>query len=108
MDDVVIEANAGMLGRVLRFLNSDNREWKISWLLFVFSGGFEGKIVYVGGRIWILRVNENKSKVIKSNSRVNGRRMNFALNGELFEEVECFEYLGSNISVDRGIETGEV
>ena len=37
-----------------------------------------------------------------------GRKMNIALNGELLEEIECFKYLGSKITVDGGIETGEV
>ena len=39
---------------------------------------------------------------------VGGRRMNVALFGELFEEMECFEYLGSKITIDGRIETGEI
>ena len=35
-----------------------------------------------------LRVNRNKSKVIKCTRGVSGRRMNVALNDELLEEVE--------------------
>ena len=31
--------------------------------------------------------------------RVGGRRMNVALNVELFEEVKCFEYFGFKITV---------
>ena len=52
-------------------------------------------------------MNENKSN-IKSTRGVGGRRMNVVLNGELHEEVECFKYLGSKITVDGAIETGEV
>ena len=33
-----------------------------------------------------------------------GRRMNIALNGELFEKVECLKYSGLKITVYRGIE----
>ena len=33
-------------------------------------------------------MNENKSKVMKCTRVVGGRRMNIALNGELFEKVE--------------------
>ena len=48
---------------------------------------------------------ENKSKVMKCTMKVGGRRMNVALNGELLEEVECFEHIRSKITVDGGIET---
>ena len=41
-----------------------------------------------------LKINKSKSKVIKC---ISGRRMNVAINGELLEEVECFEYLGSKM-----------
>ena len=36
---------------------------------------------------------------------VSGGRMNVALNGERLNEVECLKYLGSKITVDRGMET---
>ena len=39
------------------------------------------------------------SKVMKCTRRFG------ALNGALLEEVECFKYLGSKITVDEGIET---
>ena len=42
---------------------------------------------------------------MKSTRDVDGRRMNVALNGELLEEVICFEYLGSMITVHREMET---
>ena len=50
-------------------------------------------------------MNENKSKFMRG---LDGKRMNVSLNGELLEEVECFNYLGSKITVDGGIETSEV
>ena len=48
--------------------------------------------------------NENKSKVMKCTMRLGGKRMNVALNGELLVEMECFECLGSKITVAEGIE----
>ena len=50
-------------------------------------------------------MNENRSQVIKYTRRVGGRRMNVALNGELLEEVECFKYFISKITVDEEIKT---
>ncbi len=44
-----------------------------------------------------LRVNESNSEVMKC-MRVDGRRMNVTLNGELPEEVENLKYLGSHIA----------
>lgn len=32
------------------------------------------------------------------------RRMNVALNGKLLKEVECFEYFGSRVLVEGGID----
>ncbi len=54
-----------------------------------------------------LRANESKRKVMKCTRRVDGRRMNVALNGYLLEEVECFRYSGYHVALDGGIE-GEV
>ena len=44
---------------------------------------------------------DNKRKVIKYTRGVGGRRTNYASNGEMLKEVECFKYLGSKITVDR-------
>ena len=52
-------------------------------------------------------MNGNKNKVMKCTRRVGGRRINVALNGELLE-MECFKYLGSKITIDGGLERGEV
>ena len=42
---------------------------------------------------------------MKGTKGVDGRRVNVALNGELLELMECFNYLGSKITVDGEIET---
>ena len=52
MDGVVREVNVRMLGASFSLVNSDDREWKINQLLLVDSGGFRGKIVSIGRRIW--------------------------------------------------------
>ena len=49
-------------------------------------------------------MNGNKRNVMKCTGVVGGRRMNVALKGELLEEVECFKYLRSDITVDGGID----
>ena len=43
---------------------------------------------------------------MKCTQRGGGRRMNVAMNCELLEVVECFEYLGFKITVGGRIETG--
>ena len=44
-----------------------------------------------------LKINVNKSKVMRCSRREDGRRMNVCLNGERLEEVDNFKYLGSQI-----------
>ena len=51
-----------------------------------------------------LRVNVNKSKVMKCARNGNVGGMNVRLNGEVLEEVECFEYLGACVAANGGIE----
>ena len=62
--------------------------------------------LFVGRRVWTknLRVDGNKSKEIKWTREFGGRRINVTLN----KELECFRYLGCNITVDGKIETVEV
>ena len=52
-----------------------------------------------------LRVNVNKSKAMKCSRNDVGASLNVFLNGEALEQVEQFEYLGSVIAADGGIET---
>ena len=47
-----------------------------------------------------LRVNVGKSKVTRCSGYGNGDRMHVVLNGEPLEEVDCFMYLGSQVSED--------
>ena len=45
-----------------------------------------------------------KSKVMRYSRNGNRGRMHVILNGELFEEVDCLKYLGSQVAADRGCE----
>ncbi len=49
-----------------------------------------------------LKVIGSKSKVMKCTRLVDGTKMNVILDGEVLEEVECFKYLRSRVSVDGG------
>ena len=87
--------------------------WKISQLLFandialvVNSEEKFCQLVKESGRVYrrkILRVYRNRSNVMKCTRGLGGRRMNIALNGELFEAVEDFRYFGYKITVDEQI-----
>ena len=43
----------------------------------------------------VYRVNVCKSKVMRCSRYGTGDRMHVILNGDPFEEVDCFKYLGS-------------
>ena len=45
-----------------------------------------------------LRVNVGKSKVMRCSRYGNGDRMYVILNGEPLEELDCFKYLGSQVT----------
>ena len=45
-----------------------------------------------------LRVNVGRSKVMRCSRYGNGARIDVILNGEPFEEIDCFRYLGSQLS----------
>ena len=47
-----------------------------------------------------LRVNVGKSHVMRCSRYGNGDRMHVILNGEPLEEVDCFKYLGSQVTAD--------
>ena len=49
-------------------------------------------------------MNVGKSKVMKCSRYGNGDRMHVILNGEPLEEVDCFNYLGSQVAADGGCE----
>ena len=64
----------------------------------------------VSDRIWRvcerrkLRVNVGKSKVMSCTRNEDGARLNVMLNGEAFEEVDHFKYLGSVTAANGGVE----
>ena len=49
-------------------------------------------------------MNVGKSKVMRCSRYGNGDRMHVILNGEPFEEVDWFKYMGSQVVVDGGCE----
>ena len=51
-----------------------------------------------------LRVNVVKSKDMRCSRHGNVDRMHVILNGEPLEEVDCFNYLGSQVATDGGYE----
>ena len=51
-----------------------------------------------------LRVNVGKSKVMRCSRYGNEGPMHVILNGESFEEVDCFKYLGPQVAADGGYE----
>ena len=51
-----------------------------------------------------LRVNVGKSKVMRCSRYGNEDRMHVILNGEPLDEVDCFKYLGSQVTADGGCE----
>ena len=51
-----------------------------------------------------LRVNVCKSKVMRCSRYGNRDRIHVILNGEPLEEVDCFNYLGSQVAADGGCE----
>ena len=50
-----------------------------------------------------LRVNEGKSKDMRCSRYGNGSRMHVILNGEPFEEVDCFKYWGRKWQLMEGV-----
>ena len=53
-------------------------------------------------------MNVGKSKVMWCSRYGNGDRKRVILNGEPLEEVDCFQYLGSQVAADGGYERGVV
>ncbi len=86
MDGVGREVSARMLGRSLRQVNADGREWNLNQLLFTDDTALvadsEGRLRQLveeferGCKRKKLRLNELDSKVMKCTRRVDGRRMN--------------------------------
>ena len=55
-------------------------------------------------RIRKLRMNVGKNKAKRCSRYGNGGRMHVILNGERFEEVDCFKYLMLQAAADEGCE----
>ena len=114
IDGVVREVNASVLGRGLGLVDERDRMWELNQLLFaddaVFVADSEEKLcrlVTEFGRVCErrkLRVNVGKSKVMRCTRGEDGARMNVVLNGEVLEEVDQFQYLGSIVAANGGIE----
>lgn len=114
MDGVVREVNARVMGRGVELVEEDGRRWELSQLLFaddtVLMADSEEKlcrIVSEFGKVCErrkLRVNVDKSKVMRCNRNGVGGRLNVSLNGEVLEEVDRFKYLGSVVEATGGVE----
>ena len=100
----------GSLGKVLEFLCAIGGRFEINQLLFaddaVLMADSEEKLcrlVSEFGRLCErrkLKVNVGMSKVMRCSRYGNGGRMHVILNGEPLEEVDCFEYLRSQVAAD--------
>ena len=114
IDGVIREINGLVLGRGLKLVDGNDNEWELNQLLFadgaVVVADSERKLcqlVTEFGRVCErrkLRVNVGKSKVMRCTKNEDGSRLNVMLNGEAFEEVDHFKYLGSVIAAHGGVE----
>ena len=114
IDGVVREVNARVLGRGLELRDENDGVWEINQLLFaddtVLIANSEKELrqlVTEFGKVCErrkLRVNVNKSKVMRCTRHEGGVRMNVTLNGEMLEEVDEFKYLGSVVAANGGVE----
>ena len=103
--------NVRVLGKGLELLNENGGRFEINQLLsaddtaLVADSEQKCRLVNEFGRVCErrkLRVNVGKNKVMRCFRYGNGDRMHVILNGEQFEEVDCFEYLGSQVAADGG------
>ena len=114
MDGVVREVNIRVLGKGLELLSAKGGRFEINQLLFADDTALVAdseeklcRLVSEFGRVCErrkLRVNVDKSKVMRCSRYGNEDRMHVILNGEPLEEVDCFQYLGSQVAADGGCE----
>ena len=114
IDGMVREVNARVLGRGLKLVDGNDNEWELNQSLFaddtVVVADFERKLFQLVTEFWRvcerrkLRVNVGKSKVMRCTRNEVGARLNVMLNGEVFEEVDRFKYLGLVIAASGGVE----
>ena len=102
-----------LLGKGLELLSANGGRFEINQLLFADGTALVAdseklcRLVCEFGRVCErrkLRVIVGKSKVMRCSWYGNGDRMLVILNGEPLEEVNCFKYLGSQVSADGGCE----
>ena len=104
-----------VLGRGLELLSANGGRFEINQLLFADDTALGAdsseklcRLVSEFGRVRErrkLRVNVCKRKVMSCSRYGNGDRMHVILNGEPLEEVDCFKYLGLQVSADGGCES---
>ena len=117
MDGVVREVNVRVLEKGLELLSANGVRFEINQLLFADDTALVadseeklGGLVSEFGRVREkrkFRVNVGKNKVMTCSRYGNGDRMHVILNGEPLEEVDCFKYLGSQVTADGGSESAE-
>ena len=110
MDGVVRKVNVRVLGKGLELLSANGGRFEINQLLFVDDTAIvadsEQKLCRLAsefGRVCErgkLRVSVGMSKVMRCSRYGNGGRIHVILNGEPFEEVDCFKYLGLQVAAD--------
>ena len=114
MDGVVREVNVRVLWKGLELQSVIGGRFEINQLLFaddttLVADSEEKLYRLVGefGRVCErrkLKVNVDKSKVMRCSRYGNEHRMHVILNGEPLYEVDCFKYLGSQVAADGGCE----
>ena len=114
MDGVVREVSARVEGEGVKMVGADGRGWELCQILFADDTALVAdseeklqKLVEEFGRVCErrkLRVNVNKSKVMRCTRGDDVGRLNVSLNGELLEEVDQFKYLGAQVSRRGGVE----
>ena len=103
-----------MLGKGLELLSANGGRFEINQLLFADDNALVGdseeklcRLVSEFGRVCArrkLRVNVDKSKVMRCSRHFNGDRTHVILTGEPLEELDCFKYLGSQVAAGGGCE----
>ena len=108
MDGVAQEVNVTALWKGLELLSSKGGRFEIYQLLIADDNLQE--VCRLVSKFCILcerrklRVNVNKSKVMRCSRCGNGGQMHVILNGEPIEKVYCFKYLRSQVAADGGCE----
>ena len=108
------EVNARMLRKWLELLSVNGGRIEINQLLFADDTGLFAnseeklcRLVSEFDRVCERRklgVNVGKCKVMRYSRYGNWGRIHVRLNFEPLEKVDCFKYLGSQVSVDGGCE----